>query len=120
MKRRVKVAVIAVAAAVAVLLIVRTYRLPRVQREECVNNMRQILSATLSYSMENKLQLDRRLSEDDMRKLSAYIKGGRPPVCPAGDTPYALFTVLDGPRSTTGSPCGRGEIDASSMNTATR
>jgi hypothetical protein len=62
-------------------------------KNACVANLKQIDGAKWSWSLENK-----KGPEDlvDTRTVVSFLRGGIPPVCPAGGT-YRLHRVKDNP-----------------------
>ncbi len=68
---------------------------PERAKAECIRNMGIIWGAAGSYCLENKKSPDFACSP---QMLTNYIKYGRVPRCPLGDTDYAPFVVDTGPR----------------------
>src|SRR5258705_6959713 len=64
----------------------------RTNRQQCVNNMRQLDGAAVSYCLMDRLSPTSILS---VTTLSPYLKSGT--ICPAGRSGYAPFSVLNGP-----------------------
>jgi len=67
-------------------------RMHRIDQEDCVNNMRQLYGAAVSYCLVERLSPTSVLS---VSTLSPYLKSGT--VCPAGQSAYPPFSVLNGP-----------------------
>jgi hypothetical protein len=62
-------------------------------KNACVSNLKQIDGAKWSWSLENKKGPDDLV---DTRTVVSFLRGGIPPVCPAGGT-YRLHQVKDKP-----------------------
>ncbi|MGV3755489.1 MAG: hypothetical protein ACO1QS_08920 [Verrucomicrobiota bacterium] len=62
-------------------------------KNACVANLKQIDGAKWSWSLENKKGPDDLV---DTRTVVSFLRGGIPPVCPAGGT-YRLHRVKDNP-----------------------
>src|SRR2546426_1592027 len=62
------------------------------EHQQCVNNMRQIYGAAVSYCLMEQLSPTSDLS---VATLSPYLKSGI--ICPAGRSGYPPFSVLNGP-----------------------
>jgi hypothetical protein len=63
-----------------------------VNQQQCLNNMRQLHGAAVSYCLMERLSPTSVLS---VATLSPYLKSGI--ICPAGQSGYAPFSVLNGP-----------------------
>jgi len=70
-------------------------RTPEQTKEQCVRNMERVWSTAASYALEHKMSGDALCAP---RLMPDYFKEGRPPKCPLGDTDYAPFTLIAGPR----------------------
>ena len=89
---------VALAIVVAVAAIFVPQHRARARRDACLNNLRQLEGAAMSYCLENKLPFDKTLTPE---AFSAYLLPGRdgaPAICPSGTAPYSSFNVLHGPR----------------------
>src|SRR5439155_26496299 len=67
--------------------------------QQCLNNMRQLDGAAVSYCLEQRLSPTSVLS---VAILSPYLKPGI--MCPAGQYEYPPFSVLNGPVCPNGHP----------------
>lgn len=65
----------------------------RIHEQDCLNNLRMLQSAAVSYCLEHKLGPDAMLN---VGTLSPYLKPGTI-ACPDGRAPYPPFSVLQGP-----------------------
>jgi len=59
----------------------------------CVNHMRNLYTAAVSYCLEHRLGPNVRITVSELR---GYVSS-EVTVCPDGDAAYPAFTVLDGP-----------------------
>ena len=79
------VAIIGLLAAIAIPNFVKARK--TAQGNACINNLRQIDSAIQQYALEHNSKDDAPITADDVRK---YMRNEEMPVCPTGNTPYAL------------------------------
>src|SRR2546426_9235362 len=70
-----------------------------VNQQQCLNSMRQLDGAAVSYCLEQRLSPTSVLS---IAILSPYLKTGI--MCPAGRSEYPPFSVLNGPVCPNGHP----------------
>ncbi|MEW6306810.1 MAG: hypothetical protein AB1705_25375 [Verrucomicrobiota bacterium] len=64
------------------------------QKQSCIANLKQIEGAIHSWHLENKKS---QTDTVDFEEVSKHLRGGVPPVCPAGGT-YTVTTVSERPR----------------------
>ena len=88
------VAIIALLAAVAIPSFVEARR--TAQKRACIKNLHQMEGAKEQWILENKKSAGTAV---DISAVSAYLKGGTTPVCPAGGT-YSYNVVNTDPACT--------------------
>ena len=64
---------------------------------DCINNMRQLYGAAVSYCLEQRLSPEVVLSRETLALYVKSDKNGTAPTCPSGRFPYPSFSVLNGP-----------------------
>lgn len=89
--------------AVSIPYFIRAAKIAR--KNGCLNNLRQIESASFSYCLANRHSLGHTFTPQQFKEICTYVRKGKPPVCPVCRLPCepAPYSVYEGPTC----PCGQ-------------